>query len=206
MASKSDATKSQILREAEREFSEKGFFGARIDEIARNASVNKSLIYAYFGSKKELYKTVLFDVYDRLMKVEQEIIADDSSDYREKLRQFVKLYYRFLQQNPTYVRMVMWENLNHAEYFIEGKVYTTKNPILSALERIYEDACKDHKVLDSIDPKQLMITLIGTSFNYFSNSDTLSQIVREDLMAEDAVDRRIRSVTDMLLAYMDARG
>ena len=51
-----------------------------------------------------------------------------------------------------------------------------------------------------------MITLIGTSFNYFSNSDTLSQIVREDLMAEDAVDRRIRSVTDMLLAYMDARG
>ena len=206
MALKSELTKSQILREAEREFSEKGFFGARIDEIARNASVNKSLIYAYFGSKKELYKTVLFDVYDRLMKVEQEIIADDSSDYREKLRQFVKLYYRFLQQNPTYVRMVMWENLNHAEYFIEGKVYTTKNPILSALERIYEDACKDHKVLDSIDPKQLMITLIGTSFNYFSNSDTLSQIVREDLMAEDAVDRRIRSVTDMLLAYMDARG
>ena len=206
MASKSDVTKSQILREAEREFSEKGFFGARVDEIARHASVNKALIYAYFGSKKELYKTVLFDVYDRLRKVEQEIIADDSSDYREKLRKFIERYYRFLQQNPTYVRMVMWENLNHAEYFIEGEVYTTKDPILSALERIYEDACKDHKVLDSIDPKQLMITLIGVSFNYFSNNDTLSQIVREDLMDEDAVNRRIRSVTDMLLAYIEARG
>ena len=206
MASKSDVTKSQILREAEREFSEKGFFGARVDEIARHASVNKALIYAYFGSKKELYKTVLFDVYDRLRLVEQEIIADDSSDYREKLRKFVERYYRFLQQNPTYVRMVMWENLNHAEYFIEGEVYTTKDPILCALERIYEDACNDHKVLDSIDPKQLMITLIGVSFNYFSNSDTLSQIVREDLLDEDAVNRRIRSVTDMLLAYIDARG
>ena len=206
MALKSELTKSQILREAEREFSEKGFFGARVDEIARHASVNKALIYAYFGSKKELYKTVLFDVYDRLRLVEQEIIADDSSDYREKLRKFVERYYRFLQQNPTYVRMVMWENLNHAEYFIEGEVYTTKDPILCALERIYEDACNDHKVLDSIDPKQLMITLIGVSFNYFSNSDTLSQIVREDLLDEDAVNRRIRSVTDMLLAYIDARG
>ena len=206
MASKSEVTKSQILREAEREFSEKGFFGARVDEIARHASVNKALIYAYFGSKKELYKTVLFNVYDRLRLVEQEIIADDSSDYREKLRKFVERYYRFLQQNPTYVRMVMWENLNHAEYFIEGEVYTTKDPILCALERIYEDACNDHKVLDSIDPKQLMITLIGVSFNYFSNSDTLSQIVREDLLDEDAVNRRIRSVTDMLLAYIDARG
>ena len=206
MALKSELTKSQILREAEREFSEKGFFGARVDEIARHASVNKALIYAYFGSKKELYKTVLFNVYDRLRLVEQEIIADDSSDYREKLRKFVERYYRFLQQNPTYVRMVMWENLNHAEYFIEGEVYTTKDPILCALERIYEDACNDHKVLDSIDPKQLMITLIGVSFNYFSNSDTLSQIVREDLMDEDAVNRRIRSVTDMLLAYIDARG
>ena len=206
MASKSELTKSQILREAEREFSEKGFFGARVDEIARHASVNKALIYAYFGSKKELYKTVLFDVYDRLRLVEQEIIADDSSDYREKLRKFVERYYRFLQQNPTYVRMVMWENLNHAEYFIEGEVYTTKDPILCALERIYEDASKDHKVLDSIDPKQLMITLIGVSFNYFSNNDTLSQIVREDLMDEDAVNRRIRSVTDMLLAYIEARG
>ena len=141
-----------------------------------------------------------------VVKVEQEIIADDSSDYREKLRKFIERYYRFLQQNPTYVRMVMWENLNHAEYFIEGEVYTTKDPILSALERIYEDACKDHKVLDSIDPKQLMITLIGVSFNYFSNNDTLSQIVREDLMDEDAVNRRIRSVTDMLLAYIEARG
>ena len=56
-------SKADILSAARVVFSEKGFSGARIDEMAALSGVNKQRIYAYFGSKEKLYKKVLLDVY-----------------------------------------------------------------------------------------------------------------------------------------------
>jgi TetR/AcrR family transcriptional regulator len=52
-------TRERILRAARREFVAKGFAGARVDAIARAASVNKRMLYHYFGDKKGLYVAVL---------------------------------------------------------------------------------------------------------------------------------------------------
>ena len=51
---KSEITKSRILLAAESEFSVKGFYGARIDEISKVAGVNKRMIYEHFGNKENL--------------------------------------------------------------------------------------------------------------------------------------------------------
>ena len=64
----SKKTKEAILQAAELEFAEKGIYGARVDEIAAKAGVNKRMIYEYYGNKEELYKTVLATVYGRLGK------------------------------------------------------------------------------------------------------------------------------------------
>ena len=50
-----DLTKSLILDAAKKEFAEKGFDGARIDQIAATANVNKQLIYYYFDNKDTLF-------------------------------------------------------------------------------------------------------------------------------------------------------
>ena len=63
MQDRAQITRGKILAAAETEFSEKGLYGARVDDIARSAGVNKSMLYAYFGSKEALYKTVLEAVY-----------------------------------------------------------------------------------------------------------------------------------------------
>ena len=107
-----EETKRQILLAAETEFSEKGLSGARVDEIAARAKVNKALLYQHFGNKEELYKTVLETVYGRLTRLEEQIIRQRGS-CAEEIRAFVQSYFRFLKENPTYVRMVMWENLNY---------------------------------------------------------------------------------------------
>ncbi|HVW17754.1 MAG TPA: TetR family transcriptional regulator [Solirubrobacteraceae bacterium] len=52
-------TAQRILAAATRQFAAKGLAGARVDEIAREAGVNKQLIYHYFGGKLELYNEVL---------------------------------------------------------------------------------------------------------------------------------------------------
>jgi AcrR family transcriptional regulator len=52
-------TRERLLRAARREFVAKGFAGARVDAIARAASVNKRMLYHYFGDKEALYRAVL---------------------------------------------------------------------------------------------------------------------------------------------------
>jgi TetR/AcrR family transcriptional regulator len=50
-----------ILRAAALEFAERGFAGARVDEIARRAGVNKAMLYYHVGDKAALYEKVILD-------------------------------------------------------------------------------------------------------------------------------------------------
>ena len=70
-----ELSRQTILTAAEVEFAEKGFFGARVDEIADRAQINKRMIYAYFGDKEGLYKQVLFHVYAKMEQVEQLLVT-----------------------------------------------------------------------------------------------------------------------------------
>src|ERR1700722_7975419 len=54
-----ERSRARILAAALKEFSAKGFAGARVDAIARRASINKRMLYHYFGDKEELFKAVL---------------------------------------------------------------------------------------------------------------------------------------------------
>src|SRR5690242_1359466 len=54
-----DRSRKRILAAALREFSAKGLAGARVNAIAGRASINKRMLYHYFGNKKDLFRAVL---------------------------------------------------------------------------------------------------------------------------------------------------
>src|SRR5258707_1105560 len=60
-----DETKRRIFAAAIEEFARHGIAGARIDRVAERACANKQLIYAYFGSKQELFDQVIGDQVTR---------------------------------------------------------------------------------------------------------------------------------------------
>ena len=68
-----DATKADILAVATHEFAEKGFSGARIDEIAERTNASKRMIYYYYGGKEPLYQAVLEACYRRIRSVEEKV-------------------------------------------------------------------------------------------------------------------------------------
>src|SRR5689334_21346483 len=61
-----EKTRASILKAALEEFAQEGVSGARIDEIARRAAVNKALLYYYFKDKEGLYSAVLEQVFSEL--------------------------------------------------------------------------------------------------------------------------------------------
>src|SRR5437667_11802135 len=61
-----EKTRAAILKAALEEFAHEGVTGARTDEIARSAGVNKALLYYYFKDKEGLYSAVLEQVFSGL--------------------------------------------------------------------------------------------------------------------------------------------
>ncbi|NLW25739.1 MAG: helix-turn-helix transcriptional regulator, partial [Clostridia bacterium] len=66
----------RIIREAERQFAEKGLYAASVNVIAENAGINKRMIYHYFGSKEDLYKEVLRVNFQRIYAIGEKVFEN----------------------------------------------------------------------------------------------------------------------------------
>src|SRR5580692_5976545 len=98
-------TARRIVATAEHIFAEQGLAGARMDEIARAANVNKALLYYYFRSKEELYRFVLETLLSQLRaRVSSQDAATVSPATR--LAAVIDNFFDFVQRHPNYPRLV----------------------------------------------------------------------------------------------------
>ncbi|MFL5964886.1 MAG: TetR family transcriptional regulator [Gaiellaceae bacterium] len=101
------ATKRRIFDAATAEFASRGVAGARIDRIAEAACANKQLIYAYFGSKQELFDAVVSEHVTRFL---DEVPLDAT-----RLPEFGVAAYDFFAAHPEIVRLGSWHALEVEE-------------------------------------------------------------------------------------------
>ncbi len=101
--SKADQTKAKILDAALEEFAAYGVAGARVDRISAAAGCNKNLLYVYFGSKENLFTTVLDQ---HLLRVYEDIpfTPDD-------LPGFAGRVFDFAMAHPDLMRLLAWSTL-----------------------------------------------------------------------------------------------
>lgn len=82
-------TRTKLLESAREVFVEHGYAAAGVREIARRAGANVSAVNYHFGSKEELYRQVLTELYDRTTTSPMPKLADDPADPETTLRRFV---------------------------------------------------------------------------------------------------------------------
>jgi TetR/AcrR family transcriptional regulator len=80
-------TKQILLAVAVAEFAAKGFAGARVDQIARRASVNKQMIYHYFGDKRGLYEAALEEMVDSARDQREQFLGKDLGEVFQVMRE-----------------------------------------------------------------------------------------------------------------------
>lgn len=86
-------SKQRILEAAEQIFAEVGFDGARVDDIASKAGVNKALIYYYFESKD----AILDELFEKLMDDGKSVQSRTLSDYPDMDRE--DMFMAFMEKN-----------------------------------------------------------------------------------------------------------
>ena len=200
---KSEITKQHILEAAEAEFSEKGVFGARIDSIAASAGVNKRMIYEYFLNKEGLYKTVLINVYNRISLWESSLVGD-TDDPVKVIRDLVHSYFEFLTKNQSFVRILLWENLNGAVVLKDSGQSDLKAVVLQLISRVIADGKARGVFRADADEYQVTVSLLNFAFSYFANVHTLSYVLSSDLLDEARINERADFISDILIKYLTA--
>lgn len=193
---KSAETKARILDAAETIFAEKGIDGARVDEIAAAARINKRMLYHYFGSKENLYLEVLKKNYTKILKLGQVVLARDEDPCR-KAAAAIKQYFYFLAENKKFVRLVSWEALYGSKY--SGQVIPEfLNQFQFNLADLFKSGIEQGLFRSDLDIGQLLISVHGLCLMYFSRKDIMQTFWEEDLLEPRMLEKRVQHILDLV--------
>lgn len=108
IALKTNDTETQILEAAKQVFIRKGFAGARMQEIADAAQINKSMLHYYFRSKEKLFERIMQEAI-ALMQPRMKEALSGEAPVLQKLEQMVHSYIDTISQNPHIPLFVLHE-------------------------------------------------------------------------------------------------
>jgi len=175
-----DRTRRRILQAAIKLFAKNGFHAVSVDQIVGSVKVNKRMVYHYFGSKDKLFEAALKTVYTRIDAIEFHAIGRGRSP-REKLSRLLESYFDFLNHEPEFTRLLLWENLEKGRHLTKENHLLSKNPFLQKFRAIVEDGIESGEFRNDLDIPHLLIHFIGLCFIYHSNRFSLSQSLGMDL-------------------------
>jgi TetR/AcrR family fatty acid metabolism transcriptional regulator len=108
----------KIVQAAIKIFAEKGFFSARISEIAREANVADGTIYLYFNNKYDILVTIFEDEMGKIIaRVKHELSLYD--DPREKLRIFARFHLGIVEENRHLAEVIQVELRQNSKFMRE---------------------------------------------------------------------------------------
>jgi TetR/AcrR family transcriptional regulator len=196
-----EGTKEKILQAAVGEFAASGFAGARMEQIAARAGVNKAMLYYYFGNKKELYKEVLQGVMATILPELARIVTPDLTPERFA-EEIPSVYIRFFARHPLHVRLIGYDLIHNpdnikaafAEVASHVPLARTRDAMFANFNRWAAEG-----LIRPVNKMQLMLSIISMSILAFIARplvEVMSGItVKND---EEFVAGRIESVTALL--------
>jgi TetR/AcrR family transcriptional regulator len=207
-----ERTRNDILRVARREFAEKGYAGARVDEIAAQTSTTKRMIYFYFGGKEPLYLAVLQQVYAEMRQAEQQLDLAHL-DPLAAIRRLAEMTFDHQEAHPEFSRLVSVENIDRAEHLAKLQVLASvSTPIIELIANIL-DAGRRAGIFKRDDVDAVDVHMLISAYCNFrlANRHTFRAIFGRDLtdkrrrahyraMLGDVVAAYLTSAPDQLIA------
>ncbi len=185
-------TRERIFAAAVAVFSGKGPHGARIDEIARRAKVNKQRIYAYYGSKSGLFEEVLRQGFAAMNAEESGLLRLGENDIPALPALILAAYMRAHERVPHFWRLLSWENLAGAPH--AGVLRGLQDPAFKHLRGLYELGQRRGSLAAEVSFETFIFSLIAVSFFFFANRQTMSISLDLDLAAPQVKARFIQEL------------
>ncbi len=157
MSKKDNNTEEKIIQAAEVVFIEKGMAGARMQQIADVAGINKALLHYYYRSKEKLFNVIFKIAFKAFIPNLLEVFKGDK-DFFTKLRYFVSKYIDVLERNPHLPGFVLHE-ISHRPDNLMKMVKEMNFDVDFIQDQIAEEIAQGK--IKAIDPAQLLINVIS---------------------------------------------
>jgi AcrR family transcriptional regulator len=197
-----ERTRNEILEVATREFAERGYAGARVDEIAARMRTTKRMIYYYFGGKEQLFVAVLERAYAEIRHAEQEVDVDQL-DPLSALRRIAELTFDHHESHPDFIRLVSIENIHRARHMARSAaIANLGTPAIDVLARILERGRADGVIRREIDAVDLHMMISAFCVFRVANRHTFGTLFERDLIDPELRDRYRAMLGDMVVDYV----
>jgi TetR/AcrR family transcriptional regulator len=151
------STEQKILEAARYVFVQKGLDGARMQEIADKAGINKALLHYYFRSKEKLFNHIFENALAGVFEVINESIHEEG-DVFAFIETFVDHYLTILKENPFIPNFIFNEISSHPDRI--GKLRQKMKLNIPEFRQMVESNVRQKKII-AISPEHLIIDTLG---------------------------------------------
>ncbi len=155
-------TEQKILDAAKDVFQQKGLTGARMQEIADKAGINKALLHYYYRTKDKLFEKVFDIAFSLFIPKVKEMMSGDTP-ISEKIEFFVENYINLLHKHPYIPGFVISELNRNPQILVnifEKNVGLQKNDIIQKLDKQINDEVQKG-ILKPISAHNLMTNVVS---------------------------------------------
>jgi len=198
-----EESRAAILKAAAREFAEHGIAGARTDAIAREAGVNKALLYYYFKDKETLYGAVLDDAFSGLKATVFRVLDSDLPP-REKMLAYAEAYFDFVASNQLYPRLMQREMMQARDGQSPNIDKVVKNyiqPIFGRVSELLRKGIADGE-FRPVNPAHFVPSIVAMIVFYFSSAPMMQKIVGFNPLTTERIAERRAAVLDFMSAAL----
>lgn len=195
----SSETEQKIIRAATEVFLEKGKDGARMQEIADQAGINKALLHYYFRSKDKLFENVFKQEFKSIIKGIV-LLTTSGHDFKDFLRQFISNYLQMIIPRRNLMRFILWEiakiQPNLSQYILEvfREYGFQENPVVLRIQQAI-----DQGEIRAIDPNHLIMSFLGMCVFPIIAAPVIEKILpNADFQHPEFLEQRIEAIVDVL--------
>jgi len=195
-------TVKRILAAAETVFAEKGFLGARIDDIAVLADVNKSMLYYHIGNKERIYEVILHRHFKKIADALENALKD-CEDPIEGLRTVVDIHAAMFDSADKTPRTVAHELAGGSRHMTRTILdeYVRINSFTASIVRKGVES----GLFRDVDPSKIHIMLAGTLLVMAINASfrtLLAQRMDQPPATMPSIDDMAEFLMDVILKYL----
>ena len=197
-------TEEKIFDAASVVFQEKGMDGARMQDIANKAGINKALLHYYFRTKDLLFEAVFQKVAGRLLDKFAPVFQENLS-LEEKIRFFYKEHITFMKENPRLPAFILNEVNRHPDRIRKMIKNVDFMKLWEILEKQHKKELEDYNItFDSVP--QIMVTIASLSVFPFAARGILEGIFENIGVDFDSfIEERKDFAADFVLASLKNR-
>ncbi|RAJ08916.1 TetR family transcriptional regulator [Chitinophaga skermanii] len=195
------STEELIINAARKVFTTRGYNGARMQEIADEAGINKAMLHYYYRSKDKLFDIIFDEAVDKLM-LRINTVFEAQGSITDKIAVIVDMYITTLSDNPYLPLFVLHEMSQHSDRIV--KRFMAK-PNFPNIQLFLDEVNKEikQKKIAKIEPEQLLINVLAMCVFPFVAKPLIQGVLRKDDVAYKVLlEERKRSVVKFINAAL----